>query len=162
MSCVECGKESTFWLCGNACALAYAKKRGRRECAICSYNERNGRIGRHDTSRLCEECQARGENVDWVDRQEQQVGLLFDGEMNDGIERLRDQQDRPLAEVTPVMQQVALLVVDGQRTGKSYRDPCGEKHGIRHCWKAYTVRRLAKMVGCQPILVQRVLAIIEN
>ena len=63
---------------------------------------------------------------------------------------------------TPVMQQVALLVVDGERTGQSYRDPSGEKHGIRHCWKAYTVRRLAKMVGCQPILVQRVLAIIEN
>ena len=162
MSCVECGEASTFWLCGNACALSYAKKRSRRECAICSYDERTGRVGRHDTSRLCEECRSRAENADWVDRQEQQVGLLFDGEMNDGIERLRDQQDRPLVVVTAVVSEIARLVADGEQVGSAYRDPKGIQRGARYRWRAYTVRRLAKKVGCEPLLVQRVLASIEH
>jgi len=162
VKCVECGRESKFWLCGNACALAYAKKRGRRDCAICSYNEQTGRIGRHDTSRLCEECHARAENVDWVDRQEQQFGLFLDGEMNDGIERLREQQDRPLVVVTAVVSEIARLAANGERVGSEYRDPNGIQRGARYRWRAYTIRRLAKKVGCEPHVVRQVLAAIEN
>jgi hypothetical protein len=161
MTCVECGKEAKFWLCSNACALAYAKKRGARNCAICSYDAKTGRIGRNDTMEICTQCRARSENADWVHKKREEVDEHVETKVSEA-ERLRDQQDRPLPEVTPQMTQIAKLIVEGERVPYRYRDRKGQSHGIRYRWRAYTVRRLAKKVGCSRATVERVIRSIKQ
>jgi len=162
LSCVECGKESLYWLCSNACAIAYAKTRGRRECAVCSYDPKTGRVGRHDTTRLCAECVKRSENAEWLHRQDERVSQLFEEEVDAALARLSEEQDRPLPEVTALTRRIAYLVIEGEQVPFEYRDPKGVKRGIRYRWRAYTLRRLAKKVGCTQAQVQRIIASIES
>jgi hypothetical protein len=161
MICGECGKKATYWLCSDACALAYAVRRGRRECAICSYDAKTGRIGRNDTTKICAECRRRSENVDWVHKKHEEADELIETKLAES-ERLRDQQDRPLPEVTPEMTEIARLIVEGEQVAYKYRDRSGESHGVRYRWRAYTARRLAKKLGCSRAAVERVIRSIEK
>jgi hypothetical protein len=160
MTCVECGAESKFWLCSNACALTYAKKRGQQDCAICSYSKKTGRIGRHDTTQLCPECRRHQENCDWVHRECEEPDELIETRNAENL-RLREQQDRPLPEVTPLLTLVAKLVVEGERVPYVYEDRHGHKHR-RYRWRAYTIRRLAKRAECSRMLAQRIVQSIEK
>lgn len=161
MTCVECGRESTFWLCSNACALAYARKRGRRDCAICSYDPATGRIGRHDTTKICADCRRHSENAEWVHKKREEADRQIETRSRE-IERLREQQDRPLPAVTELTKQIAKLVVEGERIAYVYRDRKGQSHGVRYRWRAYTIKRLAKKLGCTPAVVKRVIESIEE
>jgi hypothetical protein len=60
------------------------------------------------------------------------------------------------------MAQIARLIVEGERIPYQYRDPQGRSFGVRYRFRAYTVRRLAKQLGCAPALVQRVIESIEK
>src|SRR5262249_17515436 len=144
-----------------ACALAYAKKRGRVDCAICSYDPKTGRIGRHDTTKICPECRSRAENQDWVHKSREEADDLVEMK-TDEAERMKDQIDRPLPAVTPEVTQIAKLIGEGERVPYKYRDKKGQSHGIRYRWRAYTVRRLAKKVGCSRAFVERVIRSIKN
>ncbi len=161
MTCVECGASSSFWLCSNVCALAHARRRGRRRCAICCYDASTGRIGRNDTMKICADCRRRSENLDWVHKRDEQPDAVIENRLEE-CQRLRDQQDRPLAPVTPEMARIARLIVEGERIPYQYRDPQGRSFGVRYRLRAYTVRRLARKVGCTPALVQRVIESIEK
>lgn len=161
MTCVECGKQATFWLCSSACALTYAKGRGRRDCAICSYDEKTGRIGRHDTIKICSECRRRAENGGWVIGRDELPDENAEV-MDDANRRLRDQQDRPLPPITPLATEIVRLIVEGERVAIAYKDKKGRARGVKYRWRAYTVRRLAAKLGCSRMVVQRVIDSIEK
>jgi hypothetical protein len=163
MTCEECGKEDegTYWLCSNACALSYAKKRGRTDCALCSYDVKTGRMGNHNTTKICAECRSRSENREWIHKKDEHADKLIETK-NEELVRFREQQDNPLPELTPLTRQIAQLIVEGERVPYTYRDRKGVSHGVRYRWRAFTVRRLAKKLGCRPMVVQRVIDSIEK
>jgi hypothetical protein len=158
--CVECNRTSSFWLCSNLCARAYAQKRGRCDCAVCSYDKKTGRIGRQDTTQLCAECRRRAENCDWVHRECEEPDELIDRRDAENL-RLREQQDQPLLEITPLVTEIVRLIVEGEHIAYVYRDRHGHRHNRFRC-RAYTIRRLAQQVGCSRMLVQRVVQSIEK
>jgi len=160
MTCAECGKASSYWLCSNACALTYAKKRARFECAVCSYDPKTGRVGRHDTTRLCDECRGREENAVWLHRDEETPDMRID-EQHEGLSRLREQQDRPLPRVTPLMRRVVLKLVEGRTVAIRYRDRKGVSRGTRHRQQPWSARELAAELGCTEQAVRRVLRRLE-
>jgi len=153
--------ESSFWLCSNACALAYARNHGRRDCAICSYDAKTGRIGRHDTNKVCPECHARAENAEWVIGRDELPDENAES-LDDANLRLREQQDRPLTPVTPLMTEIVRLIVEGERIAVAYKDKDGRSRGVKYRRRAYTVRRLARRLGCSRTHVQRVIDSIEK
>src|SRR5689334_4900917 len=99
MTCVECSAEATYWLCSNRCALAYARRRKSIECAICSFNQRTCRIGRHDTRKICSDCRNRPENSDWVVARFEVPDRDIE-QRDEANVWLRQQQDRPLPKIT--------------------------------------------------------------
>lgn len=160
MTCAECGKPSSYWLCSNACALACAKRRERIECAVCSWDPKTMRIGRHDTTKICDECRKREENDDWVHREQEQNDLLPERDLHHALARLAEQQDRPLRELTPLVRQVAALIVEGERVAYRYR--AGDRVETRYRWRAYTLNRLAKKLGVPAMSVKRIVDAIES
>lgn len=161
MTCAECGKKARFWLCSNACARAYMEGRGRRDCAICSYDENTGRIGRHDTIKVCSDCRSRAENASWVIGRDELPDENAE-QMDDANRRLREQQDRPLPTITPLTAEIVRLIVEGERIAVIRKDKEGRGRGVRYRWRAYTVRRLAAKLGCTRMVVQRVIDSIEK
>lgn len=160
MTCAGCGNESGYWLCSNACALAYAKKRARFDCAVCSYDPKTGRVGRHDTNRLCSECRAREENVAWLHRDEEAPEAEMELH-HDGLLRLREQQDRRLKPVTPLMRKIVAMLVEGKLVAYRYRDPQGISRGTRNRRVGFSARQIANELGCTEQTVRRVLRRIE-
>jgi hypothetical protein len=160
MTCVECGHEGGYWLCSNACAVAYAKKRARFECAVCSYDPKTGRVGRHDTHRLCAECRTRDENAAWLHRDEEMPEAHLD-DHHDALLRLREQQDRRLSPVTPLMREIVKRLVEGRRVTYRYRDRHGISRGTRERQLPWSARQLASELGCTVDAVKRVFRRLE-
>lgn len=161
MTCVECGTIASFWLCSNACALAYARKRGRRDCAICSYDAKTGRIGRHDTTKVCAECRAHEENAEWmIGRRE--IPRQDVHEQDEAIRMFREEQDRPLLEITATTMLIARLIVDGARVPVPYEDQRGRRRGNRERWRALSTREIARRIGCSQTDVVRLIRHIEK
>jgi hypothetical protein len=161
MNCVECGKESTYWLCSNACALAYAKKRGTRECAICSYDAKSGRVGRHDTIKICAECRRHSENADWRSNRKERPDAEVE-RRNNACRRLRDEQDRALPEVTETTARIAKLIVEGARADVGRRDRQGRRRGKQERWRALSIREIAARAQCPRSEVERFIRHVER
>jgi AraC-like DNA-binding protein len=161
MTCVECGKEGTYWLCSNACALAYAKARGKRDCAICSYDPKTGRVGRHDTNKICAECRNHMENAEWCSGRKELADERA-ATRDEGCRRLREEQDRPLPEVSETLTRIARLLVEGARAPVVYRDKRGRRRGKRERWRALSMREIAARAGCSRSEVARVVRHLES
>jgi hypothetical protein len=161
MTCTVCGAEATFWLCSNACALAHAKKRAGVDCALCSFDPRTGRIGRHNTRNVCPDCRNRPENRGWVVARSEIPDRHIE-QRNDANDRLRQQQERPLPKTTARNTRIARLVMDGALAPVEYRDRDGRLRGKRQRWRALTVTEIAQRAGCDKKTVSRFIQHIEG
>jgi hypothetical protein len=161
MTCVECGTEGTYWLCSNACAMAYSQKRKGVQCAICSFNPKTKQIGRNDTNEICTDCRRRPENQGWVEARNEDADPFIETRLAE-MARLREQQDDPLPPISELTRRVVQLVIEGERVPYTYRDRKGVSHGVRYRWRAYTVRRLAKKLSCPRMTIQRIIDSIEK
>lgn len=161
MTCVECGNESTYWLCSNACAQRHMKAGQRRNCAVCSYDPQTKRVGTLQTNRICLRCRAMPENAEWIRGRKEQPDRIIDRRLEQ-FQRWRDEQGVPLAELTPRYRRIAQLVLERERVPYAYVDKQGRKRGVRYRWQAYTIRRIAEVEGCSRKEVEEVIASIEK
>ena len=161
MTCVECGAESTYWLCSNACAQGHLDTGLQRNCSVCSYDPKTKQLGTLATNRICRRCQAAPENADWIRGRKEQPDRIIDKRLEQ-FQRWRDQQDAPLAELTPRYRRIAQLVLERERVAYVYIDKRGRRRGVRHRWQAYTIRRIAQVEGCSKREVEDVIASIER
>jgi hypothetical protein len=145
MTCVVCGKESTYWLCSNACALVYTQERAAVDCAICSVDPKTGQRGTNQTTELCEECRRDPANAGWsekwpsIDLSDQLDAAAIQLENNGIIVAPRsfaEIEGRPIKPATKLEKKILLLFVSG---------------------KAQTVREAADQAGCSYVFVNKVI-----
>lgn len=161
MTCVECGKESSYWLCSNDCARRHFDTGMRRNCAICSFDGKTERLGTLATNRICPACQAAPENADWIRARREDP----DADIDTRIEERRrwvNEQDRPLPELTPRYRRIAQMVLERERVSYVRIDKRGRRRGIKYRWRAYTIRRIAEIEGCSKREVEETIESIEQ
>lgn len=163
MTCVECGKEATYWLCSNECARRHLDTGRRRNCAVCSFDRKTQRLGTLSTNRICRQCKAAPENAGWFRgrNEDPEPDALVETRLAERL-RLLVEQDRPLPEMTPRYMRIVQMVLERKRVSYVFVDKRGRKRGIRYRWQAYTVRRIAELEGCSKREVEEVIDSIEN